>query len=638
MARDYNRAEVLDIIEREAQQRGIPRDDFMRFAYIETGGQFNEQASRGPNSAKGLFQFVPGTAEQYGIRGRELDAVANTDAAAQLYQDNRRILVNRHTSNGMPYLSGKEQPDGMDLYMAHQQGADGYRSIQSAITHGEFIRPDTRAKIINNVSREDLKEVTGVDYDAFKRLPDREMAQTFSQYWDSKFDRIRIPEKGIEPVNDVPSRTSTQIQDTPAQVQQPAVQQKGAISLSAAYDLTEKYDHVKYAMSGRHAGVDGKHPEQGYVDCSGWVATLQNATMKEINEKAGHTVFSKRDEFKLAIDGAAMIVEKAKERSGVLIQGKDVTAQTLKEGMIIGEDNGPQSWDKGRYKGIDHITMVVRDPKDGQLKISQSRGGEGVELSSLDSYLERKHAKGVKLYASDPLSEARDLLQERSQNKQQSHAATEHKPSQAHAAADAPGVLRENARGAEVRTLQQTLQQLGYKDAGGNELKADGAYGHRTSEAVKAFQRAHGLQDDGVVGRDTQAALKQAEKTPLLSEKTNPDHPLFNQAVNKLEQLGPNAFANRQQLVNAAGHMTFEAKVSGMQRIDMVAQSKDGNGLFAVQGQPTDPAHQRIYTDKATAAERPLEQSSNAVRQEAQTQTQVQDQHEQQRSQARSVG
>lgn len=360
--------------------------------------------------------------------------------------------------------------------------------------------------------------------------------------------------------------------------------------------------------------------------------------MDEINKGAGKAIFTKDEKFSPGFDSASELLRKAELRSGVLIQGKDVTAQSLKEGMIIGEDNGPQSWDKGRYKGIDHITMVVRDPKDGQLKISQSRGGEGVELSSLDSYLERKHAKGVKLYASDPLSEARDLLQERSQNKQQSHPASEHKPSQAHAAADAPSVLRENARGAEVRTLQQTLQQLGYKDAAGNELKADGAYGQRTSDAVKAFQRAHGLQDDGVVGRDTQAALKQAEKTPLLSEKTNPDHPLFNQALNKLEQLGPNAFANRQQLVNAAGHMTFGAKVSGMQRIDMVAQSKDGNGLFAVQGQPTDPAHQRIYTEKATAAERPLEQSSNAVRQDAQTQTQVQDQHEQQRSQTRSVG
>jgi len=105
----------------------------------------------------------------------------------------------------MPYLSGKDQPDGLDMYMAHQQGAAGYRSIQSAIAHGEFTRPDTRAKIINNVSSADLKAVTGIDYAAFKRLPDKEMAQAFSQYWDAKFDRIRIPEKGIEAITDKPS-------------------------------------------------------------------------------------------------------------------------------------------------------------------------------------------------------------------------------------------------------------------------------------------------------------------------------------------------------------------------------------------------------------------------------------------------
>ncbi|MGV7192849.1 XVIPCD domain-containing protein [Xanthomonas axonopodis] len=621
---------MLDIIEREAAERNIPRDDFLRFAHVETGGAFDELASRGPGGAKGLFQFTPPTAQQYGIAGRELDAVANTDAAARLYLDNRTSLVNRHERDGRPYLSGKPEPDGLDMYLAHQQGAGGYRSLQTAIATGSFGLESTRANILNNVGEKELKSLTGVDSATFRRMSDKDMAQTFVQYWDTKMDRIRIPEKGIEPISttqQAPSHAAP-AHSAPAQPEKPAAQ---GIALHAAYDLTNKYDHVKY-------GLGAKDPDKGRVDCSGWVVEMQNATMDEINKGAGKAIFTKDEKFSPGFDSASELLRKAELRSGVLIQGKDVTAQTLKEGMIIGEDNGPQSWDKGRYKGIDHITMVVRDPKDGQLKISQSRGGEGVELSSLDSYLERKHAKGVKLYASDPLSEARDLLQERSQNKQQSHAATEHKPSQAHAAADAPGVLRENARGAEVRTLQQTLQQLGYKDAGGNELKADGAYGQRTSEAVKAFQRAHGLQDDGVVGRDTQAALKQAEKTPLLSEKTNPDNPLFNQAVNKLEQLGPNAFANRHQLVNAAGHMTFEAKVSGMQRIDMVAQSKDGNGLFAVQGQPTDPAHQRIYTDKATAAERPLEQSSNAVRQEAQTQTQVQDQQEQQRSQAHSVG
>lgn len=628
MPTNYSRAQVLDIIEREAAERNIPRDDFLRFAHVETGGNFNELASRGAGGAKGLFQFTPRTAEQYGIAGRELDAVVNTDAAARLYLDNRTSLVDRHERDGRPYLSGKPAPDGLDMYMAHQQGASGYRSLQTAIATGSFGLESTRANILNNVGEKELKSLTGVDSATFRGMSDKDMAQTFVQYWDTKMDRIRIPEKGIEPISatqQAPSQSAPS-QSAPAQPEQAAAH---GIALHAAYDLTNKYDHVKY-------GLGAKDPDKGKVDCSGWVVEMQNATMDEINKSADKAIFTKDEKFSPGFDSASELLRKAEQRSGVLIQGKDVTAQTLKEGMIIGEDNGPQSWDKGRYKGIDHITMVVRDPKDGELKISQSRGSEGVELSSLDSYLERKHAKGVKLYASDPLSEARDLLKDRSQDKQQSHAATEHTPSQARAAADAPGVLRENARGTEVHALQQTLQQLGYKDAGGNELKADGAYGQRTSDAVKAFQRAHGLQDDGVVGRDTHTALKQAEKTPLLSEKTNPDHPLFNQAVSKLEQLGPNAFANRQELVNAAGHMTFEAKVSGMQRIDMVAQSKDGNGLFAVQGQPSDPAHQRIYTDKAVAADRSLEQSSNAVRQEAQ-QTQVQDQHEQQRSQGRSV-
>ncbi|MCS3747497.1 peptidoglycan hydrolase-like protein with peptidoglycan-binding domain [Xanthomonas arboricola] len=622
---------MLDIIEREAAERNIPRDDFLRFAHVETGGAFDELASRGAAGAKGLFQFTPPTAAQYGIAGRELDAVVNTDAAARLYLDNRTSLVDRHERDGRPYLSGKPVPDGLDMYMAHQQGASGYRSLQTAIATGSFGLESTRANILNNVGEKELKSLTGVDSATFQRMSDKDMAQTFVQYWDTKMDRIRIPEKGIEPISATQQQAPSQTAPSQSAAAQPEKAAAHGIALHAAYDLTNKYDHVKY-------GMGAKDPDKGRVDCSGWVVEMQNATMGEINEGAGKVIFTKDEKFSPGFDSASELLRKAEQRSGVLIQGKDVAAQNLKEGMIIGEDNGSLGWDKGRYKGIDHITMVVRDPKDGELKISQSRGGEGVELSSLDTYLERKHAKGVKLYASDPLSEARDLLQDRNQSKQQSHDSDAHKPAHAQDAVQTSGVLREKAHGAEVLKVQQTLQQLGYRDAKGNELNSDGAYGQRTGEAVKAFQRAHGLQDDGVVGGDTLKALKQAEKTPLLSEKTNPDNPLYNQAVSKLEQLGPNSFADRRALENAAASLAFEAKVSGLQRIDAVILSKDGTGLFAVQGQPNDPAHQRIYTDKAGAAERPLEQSSNAVRQDAQSQTQVQDQQELQRSQARQVG
>jgi soluble lytic murein transglycosylase-like protein len=89
MASDYTREQILDIVERQAQASGIPREDFLRFAYIETGGRFNPDASN-PSGAKGLFQFMPGTAAQYGIAGREFDPVASTQAAAELYRDTQR--------------------------------------------------------------------------------------------------------------------------------------------------------------------------------------------------------------------------------------------------------------------------------------------------------------------------------------------------------------------------------------------------------------------------------------------------------------------------------------------------------------------------------------------------------------------
>ena len=62
--------------------------------------------------------------------------------------------------------------------------------------------------------------------------------------------------------------------------------------------------------------------------------------------------------------------------------------------------------------------------------------------------------------------------------------------------------LREGSRGSEVRTVQQKLKNWGYYSG-----EVDGIFGPLTTAAVKSFQRKNGLAVDGVVGRETFAAL-----------------------------------------------------------------------------------------------------------------------------------
>ncbi len=201
--RDYSDREVLDIVEAAALRHGIPRDDFLRFTAIETGFTYDERAINPNSGAKGLFQFLPDTARQYGIAGRELDPNANADAGARLYNDNRQDIIASSTRSGRPLLSEQDAPNGFDLYMAHQQGAYGYRSIQAALDpeFGRFFNDTpTRRNILANVGN-DIDELTGVRRDQLSGMSDRRLAETFVDYWEAKYNRIAIPEKGVEPLD-----------------------------------------------------------------------------------------------------------------------------------------------------------------------------------------------------------------------------------------------------------------------------------------------------------------------------------------------------------------------------------------------------------------------------------------------------
>ena len=177
-------------------------------------------------------------------------------------------------------------------------------------------------------------------------------------------------------------------------------------------------------------------------------------------------------------------------------------------------------------------------------------------------------------------------------------------------------VIKHSEKGESIRQLQDTLNNYGYRDKDGRALREDGHFGDRTKEALQAYQQAHGLKVDGVVGPETLEALRKSQAAPLLSDPRHPDNILFQQALKGLEQLVPQAFKNRRELESSAGAMVFEAKASGLARIDHVLQSTNGTGLFAVQGALNDPAHRRIHLGMMQAAAEPIEKSTVQVRQE----------------------
>lgn len=78
--------------------------------------------------------------------------------------------------------------------------------------------------------------------------------------------------------------------------------------------------------------------------------------------------------------------------------------------------------------------------------------------------------------------------------------------------------LRNGSTGEYVVEVQTKLLAAKY-DLG--KSGADGKFGAKTAAAVKAFQKDHGLKADGIVGKDTWAALD------AIGSDTAPAAPLY---------------------------------------------------------------------------------------------------------------
>jgi putative chitinase len=166
-----------------------------------------------------------------------------------------------------------------------------------------------------------------------------------------------------------------------------------------------------------------------------------------------------------------------------------------------------------------------------------------------------------------------------------------------------------DARDFDVLHLQRELTRLGYRDAHGHVLKADGDFGDRTKEAVQAFQRAHGIDPIGIVGPQTRAALRQAEQRPTPVDPAHPDHALHRQSMTAVQRLdaslGHHRDANSERL---EASVTRLAKENGLTRIDHVVLGKNGN-VFVVEGGLDDPARRVAHMPVQAAVATPAAES-----------------------------
>jgi hypothetical protein len=184
-----------------------------------------------------------------------------------------------------------------------------------------------------------------------------------------------------------------------------------------------------------------------------------------------------------------------------------------------------------------------------------------------------------------------------------------------------PVLLKLGSEGLEVRSLQTALRGLGYTGTSGAPLGVDGDFGSNTDNAVRDFQRAHGLEPvDGKVGPDTRTALAQAAHWPLVSESTHPNHGLY-AAIGAQLPSGTDP-----KVIASVALQAMENGITAEQKLERMAVS--GTDAYLVGVIPGD----RVKVD-LTAPTPDLQTISDHMRE--QTQQQVQQQRSQ--SQAMSI-
>jgi peptidoglycan hydrolase-like protein with peptidoglycan-binding domain len=191
-------------------------------------------------------------------------------------------------------------------------------------------------------------------------------------------------------------------------------------------------------------------------------------------------------------------------------------------------------------------------------------------------------------------------------------------PTRSEAMAD--NVLRRNEQGPEIGHHQRLLADLGYIGADGKPMAVDDKFGANTEFATRQFQRDHGIEQFGVIGPKTRAALESAGSS-LVTHPDHPNNPVYERMLEKVHAAEEGrGIPHGEHSRKVAAALTVEALREGLQP-DKVELSKDGSLVRAVQfsAMGDRPELNRATDPIATgqAANQPIRESSEQTAQVA---------------------
>jgi hypothetical protein len=178
---------------------------------------------------------------------------------------------------------------------------------------------------------------------------------------------------------------------------------------AAMWALVNRYTgRVEYKRGTKAAGLDADPPS---IDCSGWAALLLSTGMEAANRAVGTERFGR--DYVAAIDTwSDRMIEQIERRSGWLLEGEEITLDTLPPYTTVGLRQGGGAWANNhpRSRGITHVVQVLRRLSDGAPFVSEAQGWSepyGLRLMPLADWLDvtRAYIKRGEAWAVDPFVE-----------------------------------------------------------------------------------------------------------------------------------------------------------------------------------------------------------------------------------------